>query len=186
MIKEGATRSDALAQVMSLSNLTTLFGCEAAQNPRVPFHTHFANRSDLAFARADSSINPFLHQMYEGQFVKGHRYDWLQNNFPVLTEVAWSCGRMTEVLMGLPKASVDLVHISNILDWLSPEQATETLSAATRALKPGGQIIARQLNSSLDFNFLTDEVLWDLDLGRRMEQVDRSFFYPQIFVGTRR
>jgi S-adenosylmethionine-diacylglycerol 3-amino-3-carboxypropyl transferase len=52
-------------------------------------------------------------------------------------------------------------------------------------LKPGGKLIARQLNSSLDFEALTDVIAWDADWGRRMEPRDRSFFYPRIFVGTR-
>jgi S-adenosylmethionine-diacylglycerol 3-amino-3-carboxypropyl transferase len=89
------------------------------------------------------------------------------------------------VLSNLPPASAHMVHISNILDWLSPALAAQTLEAAARVLKPGGKLIARQLNSSLDFEALTDVIAWDADWGRRMEPRDRSFFYPRIFVGTR-
>jgi S-adenosylmethionine-diacylglycerol 3-amino-3-carboxypropyl transferase len=181
----GLCRDDALAKVMSLPNLVTLFGHEAAQNPRRPFHEHFAWRSHLAFSRADASVNPFLLQMYEGRFAPGHAYDWLQNDTPPRTEVVWHRGRMMEVLEGMPAASADFVHLSNILDWLSPLQATQTLDAAARVLKPGGRLMARQLNSSLDFTALTGTFIWDHALGRQMEGRDRSFFYPQVFVGTR-
>jgi S-adenosylmethionine-diacylglycerol 3-amino-3-carboxypropyl transferase len=92
---------------------------------------------------------------------------------------------MMRVLSDLPPASADMVHISNILDWLSPALAAQTLEAAARVLKPGGKLIARQLNSSLDFDALTDAIDWDADWGRRMEPRDRSFFYPRIFIGTR-
>ncbi len=181
----GLGRDDALTRVMSLPNLITLFGREAAQNPRRPFHEHFAWRSHLAFARDDAAVNPFLLQMYEGRFAPGNAYDWLQNDDSPRTEVIWHHGRMTEVLEGMPASGVDFVHLSNILDWLSPSLATQTLEAAARVLKPGGRLIARQLNSSLDFTALTDALIRDHELGQQMEEQDRSFFYPQVFVGTR-
>lgn len=185
LIEDGSSRREALAKVMTLSNLETLFGQQAVQNPRRPFCEHFTDRSEWAFARDDAAINPFLHQMYAGTFAPGHRYDWLQRTDPIRAEVLWHHGTMLGVLSDLPPGSTDMVHISNILDWLSPSLAAQTLDAAARVLKPGGKLIARQLNSSLDFNALTDSIAWDDDWGRRMEPRDRSFFYPRIFVGTR-
>ncbi len=181
----GSPREAALAKVMSLQNLTALFGPEAAQNPRQPFHMHFAQRSELAFARQDAATNPFLCQMYTGQFAPGHRYDWLMKDSKPQTKVIWHHGRMVDVLNCLPTASADLVHLSNILDWLSPSQATQTLEAAARVMKPDGKLIVRQLNSSLDFDSLTEAIRWDHALGAQMVQRDRSFFYPQIFVGSK-
>ena len=185
VIESGSSHDAALSRVMALPNLVTLFGREAAQNPRLPFHEHFAWRSRLAFARDDAPTNPFLLQMYTGRFAEGHRYDWLESDALPQTKVSWHHGPMVEVLRQMPAASADLVHLSNILDWLSPAQATRTLDDAARVLKPGGRLIARQLNSSLDFDRLTKSITWDHALGAAMEQRDRSFFYPQIFVGTR-
>ena len=185
-IARGAPRDDALRKVMSRANLETLFGQEAAQNPRRPFHEHFAWRSRAAFARNDAEVNPFLLQMYAGRFAPGHRYDWLEDDSAPAAAVVWHHGRMTDVLDSLPRESAGLVHLSNILDWLSPEQATRTLAAAVRVLQPGGWIIVRQLNSSLQFETLTDAVAWDHVLGQRMAEEDRSFFYPNLFAGVRR
>jgi S-adenosylmethionine-diacylglycerol 3-amino-3-carboxypropyl transferase len=185
LIENGSSRREALAKVMTFANLETLFGQQAVQNPRRPFCEHFADRSDGAFARDDAANNPFLRQMYAGTFAPGHRYDWLQRADPIRAEVLWHHGTMMGVLSNLPPASAHMVHISNILDWLSPALAAQTLEAAARVLKPGGKLIARQLNSSLDFEALTDAIAWDADWGRRMEPRDRSFFYPRIFVGTR-
>jgi S-adenosylmethionine-diacylglycerol 3-amino-3-carboxypropyl transferase len=184
VIASGCSREQALCGVMALPNLTALFGHEAAQNPRRPFHEHFAWRSELAFQRSDASTNPFLRQMYVGRFASGHHYDWLQSEAPPQTQVEWHHGRMVEVLSSMPAGSADLVHLSNILDWLSPDQATHTLEAAARVLKPGGRLILRQLNSSLEIASIATAIRWDLDLGRQMEARDRSFFYPHIHVGT--
>ena len=183
-IASGAPREAAVAKVMSLPNLTTLFGHEAAQNPRQPFHVHFAKRSELAFARQDAGTNPFLCQMYAGRFAPGHRHDWLMNDSTPQTKIIWHHGRMVDVLDALPSARADLVHLSNILDWLSPSQAAQTLEAAARVMKPGGKLIVRQLNSSLDFDSLTESIRWDHALGAQMVQRDRSFLYPQIFIGS--
>lgn len=181
----GADLDEALMKVMSLPNLVTLFGHEAAQNPRRPFHEHFAWRTRVALARTDSETNPFLRQMYAGTFAPGHRYDWLETAGAIRAEVVWHQGRMQDVLTSIPPGSVDMVHLSNILDWLSPSQAAQTLAAAGRALKSGGRIILRQLNSSLDMDGLAGDIVWDHELGKAMEQRDRSFFYPQILIGRR-
>ncbi len=175
----------ALAQVMSLTNLTALFGQEATQNPARPFHEHFAHRTRIALSRADASVNPFLWQMYRGRFATGHRYDWLQNPAPLRAELIWHHGRMVDVLNDMEPEGADLVHLSNILDWLSPDDARMTLAAAWRVLRPGGRMIIRQLNSSLRITALGDNWRWDTQLAADMERRDRSFFYPQIHLGTR-
>jgi S-adenosylmethionine-diacylglycerol 3-amino-3-carboxypropyl transferase len=92
---------------------------------------------------------------------------------------------MKEVLESLEAGGVDLVHLSNILDWLSVEDATATLHAAFRALKPGGRVVLRQLNSTLDIPKLESGLVWDGELGASLQRRDRSFFYPCIHVGTR-
>lgn len=94
-------------------------------------------------------------------------------------------GPMLAALTRLPEATADLVHLSNVLDWLSAEQACELLQAACRALKVGGRVIVRQLNSSLNIPELPASLSWDLAAGAALEARDRSFFYPQLHLGTR-
>jgi len=176
---------EALSRVLSLTNLVALFGQEATQNPERPFHEHFAARTRVALSRESAGVNPFLWQMYRGSFAPGHRYDWLQSSAAPHAELCWHQGRMREALDGLPAGSADLVHLSNILDWLDAEAAAATLASARRVLKPGGQIILRQLNSSLDFTALGEGLTWDTERGAAMERRDRSFFYPRIHLATR-
>lgn len=176
---------EALSRVMSLANLVALFGQEATQNPERPFHEHFALRTRVALSREGAAVNPFLWQMYRGSFAQGHRYDWLQSSSAPRAEILWHQGRMREALDGLPAGSADLVHLSNILDWLNAEAAAATLASARRVLKPGGQLILRQLNSSLDFTALGEGLTWDTARVAAMERRDRSFFYPRIHLATR-
>lgn len=179
----------AFAKVMSLENLICLFGENATQNPRQPFATHFASRTRLCFARTDRGRNPFLWQILTGTLPPNTPYDWLS---PALNQghslhvtPQLHCGRMIDVLRSFRDSSVDMVHLSNILDWLSPAQAVETLEQTQRVLTREGRVIVRQLNSTLNIPALPCGLQWNLTMGREMVNHDRSFFYPEIFVGAR-
>jgi S-adenosylmethionine-diacylglycerol 3-amino-3-carboxypropyl transferase len=176
----------ALASVMSRPNLVALFGEEATRNPLLPFSTHFAQRTRIAAARPDAGINPFLWQMYRGRFPSGHPHDWLQPGPSPQADVVWHHGRMRDVLRSMPTASADFVHLSNILDWLSPQDAEDTLAATARVLRTGGTVIVRQLNSSLAMDALCDDLRWNRELGAEWVAKDRSFFYPRLHIGNRR
>ncbi len=92
---------------------------------------------------------------------------------------------MVDALRTLPEAGTDFVHLSNIIDWLSPEAAGETLALAWRALRPGGVVVVRQLNSSLDIPPLGPRFAWLGGLAALWHRRDRSFFYRALHVGHR-
>ncbi len=185
----GIALEEAFSKVMSQANLVCLFGAEAAQNPLRPFSEHFVSRTRMAFGRFPPNSNPFLWQILAGKFPEGQRYDWLQRSAADRqlsnVEPIWTQGKMNEVLDDMPPQSAHLVHLSNILDWLAPAQAETTLRSAFRVLKPGGQVIIRQLNSTLNIPLLESGLHWNHGLGANYESRDRSFFYPQIHIGCR-
>jgi S-adenosylmethionine-diacylglycerol 3-amino-3-carboxypropyl transferase len=175
----------AFLDVMKLENLVCLFGTVATQNPKRSFGEHFAARTLGIFERMPPCSNPFLWQILAGKFPPGHCYDWLNPFHAPTADAHWHCGKMDDVLDSLSPESADLVHLSNILDWLPAESAQAMLDKACRVLKPGGLIIIRQLNSTLDIPSINSKFVWDEELGRSMEQTDRSYFYPGIFIGRR-
>lgn len=181
----GAWLDGAFAAVMSLENLVCLFGKEATQNPLRAFSEHFAERTREAIGRMPPRSNPFLWQILAGCFPPGCRYDWLEEDRPMIAEAEWRQGKMDAVLDSMSAESADLVHLSNILDWLSPGEAEATLRSACRVLKPGGRVIVRQLNSTLEIGELDAGIAWDVERGKAMEARDRSYFYPRIHVGSR-
>lgn len=186
----GQLLDQALGRVMSLQNLVCLFGEEATRNPRQPFDRHFAARLRANATRGFAAENPFLWQMLVGMFPPAQPYDWLLPG-PLSSQVDWLPpdriqylpGRMNEVLESLPDESADFIHLSNILDWLSPEEATASLKSAARVLRRGGRVLIRQLNSSLDIPALASAFQWDAALGASLHARDRSFFYTAIHVG---
>ena len=182
-------KSDLRALDQADGNLARLFGPEATQHPRRPFHEHFAWRTRCALARDSACDNPFLWQFIAGRFPDAHRSDWLQADAacgrPMAVQPMIHHGKMGDVLETMPPGSADLVHLSNILDWLDPQSAEETLRRARRVLKPGGRVILRQLNSTLDIDELAVDFTWERTLSQSMTARDRSFIYPSVWVGRR-
>lgn len=170
----------------SLANLVALFGEGATRNPRQPFADHFASRTNQAQQRPDAASNPFLRQVTEGRFPPNVAWDWLDSqtwNRPRRTP-QYRRGEMAAVLSSLPDESADFVHLSNILDWLTPEAGAALLRETSRVLRRDGITLIRQLNSSLDIPALTSPLCWDHERGQRLAAQDRSYFYPQIHWGV--
>lgn len=176
----------AFDSALALDNLACLFGSEATSNPVEPFSRHFARQFRNALATMPAADNPFLWQMLTGRFSPHGTYPWLTCPPPSHTPaVTWTCGSMAEVLRESP-ARYDFVHLSNILDWLTPGQATATLEVASAALRPGGWTLIRQLNSTLDIPALGPMFDWQTDTAAGLHARDRSFFYRSLHLGRRR
>jgi S-adenosylmethionine-diacylglycerol 3-amino-3-carboxypropyl transferase len=176
----------ALDAAMALPNLVALFGEGATRNPAEPFSRHFARRVRHCLATLPAADNPFLWQMLAGRYPEGHPADWFALPPPArMPEVIWSRGFMIDALRDNPGA-FDVVHLSNILDWLSPEEATATLESAARALRPGGQVVIRQLNSTLDIPASGPMFDWDEPAASELHAGDRSFFYRALHLGRKR
>jgi S-adenosylmethionine-diacylglycerol 3-amino-3-carboxypropyl transferase len=92
---------------------------------------------------------------------------------------------MTEALQCSP-GGYDFVHLSNILDWLSPADAQTTLELAHAALRPGGWTLIRQLNSTLDIPSFGKGFSWLTEEAQALHSRDRSYFYRALHLGRKR
>src|SRR5262249_1961721 len=154
---------EAFDRAMSLPILTRLFGEGATRNRVEPFARHFARRTRHALATLPAADNPYLWQVLAGRYPPGAGAPWLAEPAPDrLPEVPWNTTVMTEALRRAP-GSYDFVHLSNILDWLSPDEARATLGLAFSALRPGGRVLVRQLNSTLDIPSLGPGFSWQAE-----------------------
>lgn len=174
-----------LDKEMSLANLVRLFGEEATMNPAEPFSRHFARRIRVALTAMPAHDNSYLWQMLLGRFPVSHPHPWFSlPRTDRLPSLHYSKGFMANVLEA--EREQDYIHLSNILDWLSPEAAARTLDVAWRALKPGGFVLIRQLNSSLDIPSLGSRFDWRTEESSRLHAADRSFFYRHLHLGLKR
>ncbi len=182
----GRVLDAALDQALALPNLVALFSAQATRNPVEPFARHFARQTRHLLATLPAAYNPYLWQMYRGCFPSGVTYPWFTAPAPrLLPEIRYS---HTDMLTALRQSSggFDFVHLSNILDWLSEEEAGQLLAGAAAALRPGGVVLIRQLNSTLVIPPLGPDFEWLTDEANALHASDRSFFYRALHLGRRR
>jgi S-adenosylmethionine-diacylglycerol 3-amino-3-carboxypropyl transferase len=175
----------AFARAMSLPILVRLFGEAATRNRVEPFAAHFVRRLRHVLATMPASTNAFLSQVLLGRYPPSVRAPWLSAPRPArLPSITWEASPMAEALRSR-REEWHLVHLSNILDWLPDVEAEETLAAAWLALRPGGLVIIRQLNSTLDIRRIPSGFIWDAEASERLLARDRSYFYRAIHLGRK-
>jgi S-adenosylmethionine-diacylglycerol 3-amino-3-carboxypropyl transferase len=182
----GRALDAAFEWIMSQEILVSLFGAEATQNRMEPYSRYFAKRTREVLSRLPAATNPYLWQVLRGRFPDLAVSPWLESPIPsALPSLTWSTALMADVLGSTPR-EFDVVHLSNILDWLSPENARRTLDLAWAALRPGGWVVIRQLNSELDIPALGQPFVWDSPNAARLHACDRSYFYRALHLGMKR
>jgi S-adenosylmethionine-diacylglycerol 3-amino-3-carboxypropyl transferase len=182
------TKLEALFErVFALGNLVALFGEEATRNPRQPFAAHFLERLRHLVTHQPLRNNAFVRQMLRPN---GSRAAWLQRSTGA-SRNSWrfTAQAMTDAMRDETAEGRrhDMVHLSNILDWLDPRAATRTLQSAWNCTEPGGWVVIRQLNSTLDIRALGEAVGWEWDAqwSEELLGVDQSFFYRMLHIGRK-
>jgi S-adenosylmethionine-diacylglycerol 3-amino-3-carboxypropyl transferase len=182
----GQALDAALDEAMALQHLVALFTGRATRNPRLPFARHFAERTRHVLATSPAADNPYLWQMYAGRFPAGTVYPWLAAPSPrKWPSIGWSTTEMQPSLSELD-GPFDLVHLSNILDWITEAEAGLLLERTADALRPGGLVLIRQLNSTLAIPPLGPAFDWQAADANRLHARDRSFFYRALHLGRKR
>jgi S-adenosylmethionine-diacylglycerol 3-amino-3-carboxypropyl transferase len=177
--------------VFDLPNLTALFGDEATRNPYQPFAQHFLEQLRKVLTTLNVRRNPFVWQLLTGRYPELGIPDWLTlPPDPLQPQWAWVLAPIGEFLQAERARHPPrhhMLHLSNVLDWLPPTAALAVLQAAWACTVPGGWLIVRQLNSTLDICSLGEQAgwRWDTNAGAQWLQADRSFFYRQLHVGRK-
>ena len=176
---------DAFQKVMALPNLVGLFGEGATQNPVMPFADHFVFRTRHTLCTLPARTNSFLGQVLLGCFPSGAHHMWLELPVQELSAaLEFSTATMLDALRD-ENRTFHFIHLSNILDWLSVEEAGELLDVVAERLVSGGWVIIRQLNSSLDIPALGGVLKFLPEQGKCLLQQDRSFFYQKLHIGRK-
>jgi S-adenosylmethionine-diacylglycerol 3-amino-3-carboxypropyl transferase len=181
----GVVLDAAFDSVMALPNLIELFGERATRNRCEPFSRHFARRTREALSTSPAADNPYLWQMLLGRFPGDARYPWLAAPVPSRwPDISWTVCGMADALVETTQ-TFDFIHLSNILDWLAPEEARFVLEHAWKALRPGGFVLIRQLNSNLDLTAVGGRFQWLEGVADALRKQDRSFFYRRLYLATK-
>jgi S-adenosylmethionine-diacylglycerol 3-amino-3-carboxypropyl transferase len=181
----GRALEDAFAEAMDLPILIRLFGEGATRNRVESFASHFAQRLRHVLGTLPAAENPYVWQVLAGRYPPGTPVPWLAEPIPTrIPEINWIPSVMAEALQRVHGA-YDFVHLSNILDWLSPDEARTTLELAHAALRSNGWVLIRQLNSTLDIPKSGPGFEWHTTEAQALHACDRSYFYRALHLGKR-
>jgi S-adenosylmethionine-diacylglycerol 3-amino-3-carboxypropyl transferase len=170
---------------MTLDNLIALYGEGATQNPAMPFWEHFFLQTINALTCPLAKNNPFLSQLLLGQFTQ-QPYEWLTKPKQTISKKLTFLNHTLSETLDMANDSFDFIHLSNALDWLNPQEAKSMLRSVANKLNPGGMLILRQLNSTLDIPALgSHQIKWHVQDGADYLHQDRSFFYKRLLVGKK-
>lgn len=174
-----------LFDVMDLSNLVELFGEEATRNRQQDFSVHFFERIIWAISRLPTHSNHFLWQVLLNQSPPRYQVPWLTMSLPDRTPKIEFYESSIEDYLAKSDLTFDYIHLSNVLDWLSAEQARCLLASTWNHLASGGYTLIRQLNSNLNILELNDQFEWQTQDANEMLDRDRSFFYRDLHLARR-
>jgi len=173
----------AFDSVFSHPQLIKLFGKSPIEHSR-PFSIVFLYNLWRILATRPAAENPYLTQVFLGRFAGNASYPWLTAPIPShRVRITWEHARMSEAL-GKSSDEYDLVHFSNIVDWMAPEESSITLDHAWRLTRPGGMVIVRQIFPVVNIPSLSKKWEWQTGIGEKLRDRDRSFLY-RIYVGKK-
>ena len=176
---------DTLHDVMDLANLIALFGKEATRNRLQDFSEHFFQRILWAITRLPTHSNHFLWQVLLNRSPPRYSVPWLSLSLPDrVPEIEFHECSIEDYLV-TSEQTFDFIHLSNVLDWLSAEQARSLLASTWNRLASGGYTLIRQLNSNLNIPELNDQFEWLTQDANEMLAQDRSFFYRDLHLARK-
>lgn len=158
------------------------------------FASHFAGVFRQALGRWTPEENPFLHQVYFDRYAPGQAPAYLQASGQGALQarapgrLGLHAGHFTEVLADLVEAEgpFDVIHASNLSDWVPPTELKAFFTTLRSALVPAGAFVGRRLNGDHELGASAGERLrWDTTASTAWKARDRSFFYSELVLAYR-
>jgi len=163
--------------------LVAMFGPEAVQHaPRNSYPRYFQQTIERGLKRGDAGCNYFLHHILLGHYLE--RAKCLPPYLDEAPPSQWSFEFKPIAIENIESfAPYDFVSLSNIFDWMDVEQTKRVARRLSAELKPGAQIVIRQLNNDRDLEpFFAGSMRFDDQLATELHASDRSLFYSKLRI----
>ena len=160
--------------------LDAMFTAAATQHAAAgSYPIYFREVLEGGLRREDAAENPFLQHVFLGRYL-----------CPPPWFGAWSPPPFERVLGGLREVPdldrFDMIHLSNIFDWMDDDSVRSWCQALTEDTKPGVVVVNRQLNNQRDLMpFFGPAFVVNEALSTRLQADDRSLFYNRIVVAQK-
>ncbi len=167
--------------------LSAIFGPEATQNAEPDSYArYFQGVFERGLAHTDADKNYFLHHILLGFYID--KDDclplYLQGQY---LNCIYDFTFLESTFQDLPSiAPYDFINLSNILDWMDPEQSRALLQKINQDATPGTVVLWRQLNNEFDYMSYMSSFNFHIQLQIETMQNDRSLFYNRLCIGSKR
>lgn len=170
--------------VFSSNVLRKVFGPTAVQGAAVSFDEHFINQLAAVVASPRRLKNPWLEEMLLGEF-RTSRYPWLEANPAAVSAMVTYHAVNLETSWPDGDIKLDYIGLSNVTDWMGPDEAVRLVTRAWNSLAPGGILFIRQLNSTHNFASMCHGLNWRIQEAALLLTKDRSFFYSRLYLARK-
>lgn len=168
----------------SNSLLVSMFGPEAIQYaPKDSYPKYFKTRLERGLIQSDARYNYFLHHIFLGHYLSGTKTlpIYLIKKPKNLRMKFNPCFAHEFDKYG----DFDLVSLSNILDWSSPQMVKKIAAQVSSSMRKGSVLVYRQLNNKTDFKKTFKGFNWQTKIEKFILNKDRSLFYSKICIGIK-
>jgi len=158
---------------------------------RPSFAEHFRRSAEHALVGIQVRNNYFLHHMLTGRYpvdvvdgvppyLSSAGYDTIASSREQFT---LADGTMTEYLRTLPDTSVDVFSLSNICEWLAPNEIDELFEQIVRTAATGARLCFRNFVGWTEVpERFRDVVVENRALGERLTPRDRSVVLRRVAI----
>jgi S-adenosylmethionine-diacylglycerol 3-amino-3-carboxypropyl transferase len=163
--------------------LNAMFTENATQHaPRGSYPAYFRQVIERELNSRRALDNYFVHHVLLGHYLdrpaslppylgapaRKHRFEYVQATLEQLEDLE----------------GFDLIHLSNVLDWMAPDQGAELARRVAAQTRRGAAVIYRQLNNSRDLRAgFAPRLRFSDELSAELLSADRSLFYCKIEAG---
>jgi len=144
-------------------------------------------RTRHALTELDPAENPYLQWVLSGRHTTALPYALRPENFEAIRDnldrLEWRCQSVEEFLIGAGENSIDRFNLSDIFEYMSPENYQQLLGRLVRAGRSGGRLAywnmlaprSRPESMAAELKPLTE-------LSERLHHADKAFFYSAFVV----
>ena len=160
--------------------LRTMFGGDALQYAKKgTYPQYFQSVFERGLQRADLPENPFMHHLLLGHYLSDYTPDFLRSPAPKrpFKQIEGFIDEQVNL------AEYDFIGLSNIMDWMKPEDRDALRRKIQDETTIGTVIMWRQLNNEQPLmDDLLSTFVCDPSLNDRLLLQDRSLFYNRVNV----
>jgi S-adenosylmethionine-diacylglycerol 3-amino-3-carboxypropyl transferase len=165
--------------------LSEIFGSAATGNSTKSFIDHFRSVFKYYEEHYDPSDNYFYHILLNNDKLPSINLPMYMTNRDNIRKnkdkIAFYNSDMLSFIKTSHNVPYDIIHTSNITDWMNLEEMNELIITSHKSLKLGGYVIMRRLIGNYD---LKDSVSKYFEIVSEVP-VDRSHFYEEVVIGKK-